>query len=442
MRNRHALDLLNRIVLAWSIGLAIAGCGPQAAPPSQPPRTIANPPSFVVILADDVGYGDLSCFGQERFATPNVDRLAKQGLRLTEFYAGDPTGESTAWCLMTGFDTARAGKDEATRFALQPEHATMSEVLAAAGYETGFAGVWTLGDTKNLLPQAGVLESAAILPGEEGVPEFPTAIWKNGQEERVAENAEGNQLHLTDLVARETAAFLQNRQSGNPFFLFVVLKLPHGSQATPSWDQFDGLDWTDSQKAYAARITEFDRFTGMIMNQLQQANLAGRSTVIFTSDSGPRADDEGTLEFFNSTGGLRGHQGSLYEGGLRVPFVARSPRLFMTDIERDDPAVVWDLLPTFIELSGAVRKPRTLDGVSIAPLMRGGIGNPRDMLYWENREEAGLAQAVRMEKWKVVRPAGKMEREACELYDMKKDPGESKNVAKEHPDVVARFLRG
>jgi arylsulfatase A-like enzyme len=113
----------------------------------------------------------------------------------------------------------------------------------------------------------------------------------------------------------------------------------------------------------------------------------------------------------------------------------------MTDIERDDPAAVWDLLPTFIELSGAVRVPRTLDGVSIAPLLRGGIGNVRDMLYWENREEEGLAQAVRMEKWKVVRPAGKMEREACELYDLKKDPGETKNVDKDHPDVVTRFLR-
>jgi len=442
MRLPNAPGPLRLAALVFGLALTTAGCGPPNPPATnQPQRTIANPPNFVVFLADDVGYGDLSCFGQQRFATPNVDRLAKQGLRLTEFYAGDPTGESTAWCVMTGFDTARAGKEEASRFKIQPEHATMSEVMAAAGYETGFVGVWTLGDPEHLLPQRGMLESAAVIPSETGLPEFPTSILKNGQEQAVAENAEGSQLYLTDLIAREAAGFLQRRQSGNPFFLFVVLKLPHGSQAAPSWSQFEGQDWTDSQKAYAARIAEFDRAAGMIMGQLQELNLAGRTTFIFTSDSGPVAEDEATLEFFNSTGGLRGHQGSLYEGGIRVPFVARSPGQFITEIERDDPAVVWDLLPTFIEMSGATRKPRTLDGVSIAPLMRGGIGNPRDMLYWENREEAGLAQAVRIDKWKVVRPAGKMEREACELYDLKKDPGESKNVAKDHPDVVARFLR-
>jgi arylsulfatase A-like enzyme len=342
---------------------------------------------------------------------------------------------------MTGFDTARASKEPASRFKLEPEQVTMAQVLAAAGYETGFVGVWTLGATENLSRQKGMLESAAILPGEAGVPEYPASILKNGQEEPVAENAGGNQLHLTDLVAREAAGFLQRRQSGNPFFLLVVLKLPHGSQSAPSYQQFASLDWTDAQKAYAARISEFDRAAGMLMGQLQELNLAGRTTLIFTSDSGPRADEEGTLEFFNSTGGLRGHQGSLHEGGLRVPFVARSPGQFMTDVERDDPAVVWDLMPTFIEMSGAVRKPRTFDGVSIAPLMRGGIGNPRDMFYWENPEEAGLGQAVRMDKWKVVRPAGKTAREDCELYDVKKDPGEAKNVAKDHPDVVTRFLR-
>lgn len=443
MRNPVSSVALRWTGLALAVCFLVAGCGPQNPPPAGnlPQRRIANPPNFVVFLADDVGYGDLGCFGQKHIATPNLDRLAKQGLRMTEFYAGDPTGASTAWCLMTGYDTARAGKEEATRFSLVAEHATMLEVLAAAGYDTGYVGAWTLGDKENLLPERGVLESAAIMPGE-NAGEFPAAILRSGVEEAVPENADGQQkLHVTDLVVREATAFLQRRQSGNPFILFVKLELPHGSTSAPSLRQYEDRDWTDAQKAYAARIGEFDRAMGMILSQLQELQLAGRTTVVFTSDSGPPADDEGTLEFFGSTGGLRGHQGSLYEGGIRVPCIARSPGQFMTDIERDDPAAVWDLLPTFIELSGAVRVPRTLDGVSIAPLLRGGIGNVRDMLYWENREEEGLAQAVRMENWKVVRPAGKMEREACELYDLKKDPGEEKNVAKDHPDVVTRFLR-
>ena len=434
---------LRLMCLALAVSVFTAGCGPQNPNPAGnlPQRRIPNPPNFVVFLADGVGYGDLGCFGQKRIVTPNLDRLAKQGLRMTEFYAGDPTGAATAWCLMTGYDTARAGKEEETRFSLVADHATMFEVLAAAGYETGFVGAWTLGDTENLLPERGVLESAAIMPGE-NAGEFPAAILRNGAEEAVPENADGQQqLHVTDLVARETAAFLQRRQSGNPFFLFVKLELPQGTKSAPSLRQYEGQDWTETQKAYAARISEFDRAMGMILGQLQEQQLANRTTVVFTSDSGPPADDEGTIEFFGSTGVLRGHRDSLYEGGIRVPCIARSPGQFMTDIERDDPAAAWDLLPTFIELSGAVRVPRTLDGVSVAPLLRGGIGNVRDMLYWENREEEGLAQAVRMEKWKVVRPAGKMEREACELYDLKKDPGETKNVAKDHPDVVARFLR-
>ena len=188
-------------------------------------------------------------------------------------------------------------------------------------------------------------------------------------------------------------------------------------------------------------MTEFDRVVGVIMDELQDLRLANRTALLVTSNNGPREEAPGDLEFFHSTRGLRGSQGTLYEGGLRVPFIARWPGQAFRDVERDYAAVCWDLLPTLAELSGAANVPKQLDGVSIASILRGGIGRSRDMLYWELRQDGGLGQAVRMGDWKVVRPVGKSRREDCELYDLKKDPKEARNVAKQHFEIVRRFLK-
>jgi arylsulfatase A-like enzyme len=223
--------------------------------------------------------------------------------------------------------------------------------------------------------------------------------------------------------------------------------MPHGSTDTATLPDYADQPWTGRQKSYAARISLIDRTAGHIVQQLKGSNQWKDTVFLFTSDSGPKLDASpdsdatpDNTDFFSSAGGLRGGYGSLYEGGIRVPCLVHYPDQAFSGVERAYPAVIWDIMPTFTELSGALRFPKTADGVSIAPLLRGGIGNSRDMLYWELRD-GQLAQAVRIDNWKVVRPAGMMQIENCELYDLQSDPAETRNVAADHPDVVSKFIR-
>ncbi len=400
---------LARVVAPAFVLLMLAGCQPAPKPAPGPQRRVANPVNFVVILADRVGHGDLGCYGQKQIATPHLDQLAKQGIRFNHFYAADPRGEATFWSLMTGHDTSRADEQE-PRYVLRSENASLAEVLSRAGYDTGFFGTWTAGaaEEAHQPTQHGFREAVAILPGK-GEQEFPDSVWRDGAAAPVEANAGGERrLFVTDLVAQEAVAFLQRHQTGNPFLLVVALTLPPGSESIPSRTKYEQQEWTPAQKSHAARVTEFDHAAGLILNELDKLKLTKQTTVVFTSTGAAAADETGCAEFFRSSGDLRGGQGQLYEGGLRVPCLARHPSQMGPGLERDDPAVIWDILPTFGDLCGTPE---------------------------------GVGQAVRIDDWKVVRPVGKTQVSDCELYDLRKDPGEQKNVADKHPDVVAKFIR-
>ena len=417
---------------------------PREKPQQAQQRTIANPPSFVVIVGDDVGYGDLGCYGQKHITTPQIDRLAKDGIRLTNFYAGDPTGQATCWCLMTGRDMAAARGAGAARFVLQPQQPTIAAVLRAAGYRTGFVGTWTLGgdDSTNTPGQHGFDEWAVLPAAESDTAEFPVTLNKNSQTVKVADNADGKQRrYVTDVLLEEVKSFLRQHADGEPFALFVVLKLPRGSTALPALKAYAEEDWPESRKAYAARISEFDQAVGLVTAELEELRLANRTAILVTSASGPVAAEAEDLDFFQSTGGLRGKSGELYEAALRVPCIVRAPNQGFRGVQRDYAAAIWDFLPTLAEFSGAVQVPKQRDGVSIAGMLRGGIGGSRDMFYWDVRDGDQVGQAVRIGDWKVVRPVGKSRRQDCELYDLAKDPGEKRNVADKHPEIVAKFLK-
>jgi arylsulfatase A len=430
--------------VAWALLKQRLGRPRQAESPQARQRSIANPPNFVIVVGGSIGCGDLGCYGQKHIATPHLDRLAKEGVRLSEFYAGDPTGEATCWCLLTGRDMAAAKSSAPNRFALRPQQATVAEVLRRAGYDTGFVGDWSLGgdDSTNTPGQHGFTEWVTIPRTEGATSTHPDAFWRTGQRVRVTSNMDGKQgQYVTDLVMQEATSFLQQHKTGNPFLLFVVCPRSQSSDGIPSLHAYADTDWPQSRKSHSARVTEFDRLVGLVMDELAELKLAHRTALLVTSDCGPAEEPEREQEFFKGTRGLRGGQGTLYEGGLRVPFLARWPGQAFSGVERDYAAVCWDLLPTLAELSGAVNVPKQLDGVSIASILRGGIGRSRDMLYWEIRQDDGLGQAVRMGDWKVIRPAGKTRREDCELYNLKKDPIEKKNVAAQHPEIVAKFLK-
>jgi arylsulfatase A-like enzyme len=244
---------------------------------------------------------------------------------------------------------------------------------------------------------------------------------------------------VSDLILQEAISFLQRHQTGNPFLLFVICPAARPAATSPSLTASADSDWPESRKLYAARVAEFDRLAGVIQDELQTLALHQRTALLVTS-SGPGEAAEADLQFFDSTSGLRGQPGELYEGSLRVPCIARFPEQAFKGVERDYATGCWDLLPTLAELSGAVSVPRQKDGISIASILRGGIGPQRDMLYWEVRRPA-RGQAVRMGDWKAVLPPGKTRSEDCELYHLKKDPRETKNVAKQHPEVIAKFLK-
>jgi arylsulfatase A-like enzyme len=428
--------------VAWAvIRQRFSGPRNASSPPAEQ-RRIANPPNFVILLGEHIGYGDLGCYGQKHIATPHLDRLAAEGIRLTEFYAGDPTGEATCWCLMTGRDMA-AGGSGSTRFVLRPQQATVAEVLRRAGYDTGFVGPWGLGgdDQANTPGTNGFTEWAVMAGAADPSSEHPESFVRNGDRVPVTSNSDGKQgQHVSDLILQEAVSFLQRHKTGNPFLLFVVCPGLWSAAASPPVRDQAETDGSESRQAYAARVADFDRVAGVVMDELQGLGLANRTALLVTSSSGPGTESEGDVQFFRSTGGLRGNPGELYEGNLRVPLIARLPGQAFKGVDRDYPGVCWDLLPTLAELSGAVGVPKQKDGVSIASILRGGIGPQRDMLYWETRRN-GLGQAVRMGDWKVVRPPGKTQRENCELYHLKKDPHEKRNVAKQHPEIVTKFLK-
>jgi arylsulfatase A-like enzyme len=393
---------------------------------------------MVVIIADDLGLGDLGCYGQQRIRTPHIDRLAKEGMRFTTFYAGGASSAASGWCFMTGYDTARAG----TSYRLPSSFITLAEMMWQAGYETGFIGNWqlTTGGEAAMPHLHGYDQWIGTLGTASGTnPHFPESIWSDGAAMRLPANAQGHEgQFIQDFYTQEAIAFLERHRSGVPFLLVLAYTLPHASTPIASLNGYAAEPWTASQKAHAAMVSRLDLDVGLIVDRIEQLGLDSRTLVMLTSDNSPPASPQ--CDFFRSTGALKGTQGSLYEGGLRVPLIARWPAGVPRGTATEYPAAIWDLLPTMAALSGAARRPSRLDGVSLAPVLRGGAGPSRGMLYWEDRSR-GLAQAVRMDEWKVVRPAGKMQQEDVELYNLTADPGEQHNVARQHPDVVARFIK-
>ena len=403
-------------------------------------------PNVVMLIAGDLGYGDLGCYHQQHIHTPRLDRMAAEGLRFTDFYAGGPTGEATRWCLLTGLDTSHAQGVNQSSFLLRPEMLTLPEVLWQAGYDTGFIGCWGLGQgDERLRPHLhgfdewlGSLDSLDQRPAEL---HYPETLWSDGAPVRLSANAQGQHgQYAQDFYTQEVLRYVQRHRSKKPFFLMVAFPLPHAPLVAPATAPYASADWPVASQTYAAMVSHLDRDVGTILDGLQELGLDERTLVLFTSDNGPPREGESPAAFFDSTAGLRGGKGELYEGGLRVPLLARWPKHIRANTVTNYPAAVWDLLPTLADFANALRRPKLLDGVTLTPVLRGQAGKPRDMLYWEIRQP-GFAQAVRMGPWKVVRPIGKSQREELELYNLESDPGEQHNVAPQHPEIVAKFIK-
>jgi len=436
--------ILGAILLLGAALLPVAGAG--AAP---------RKPNLLFILADDLGYGDLGCYGQKQIRTPRLDRLAAEGRRFTQFYAGSTVCAPSRCALMTGLHTGHCTIRGNGRVDLRPEDLTVPEVLKKAGYTTGLVGKWGLGQegSPGAPNRKGFDFFFGYLDQAHAHNYYPTFLYRN--EARVPlpnvvpdegpagqGKASVRKVYSPDLMTQEALSFI-DRSREQPFFLYLAYTLPHANNEArkegmeiPDYGPYADRDWPTPQKGLAAMITRLDREIGAILDRLKERGLDDNTLVVFSSDNGPHREGGNDPDYFDSNGPLRGIKRDLYEGGIRVPTIVRWPGHVPAGTVSEHAGSFADLLPTAAELAGVPAPPR-LDGISFLPAALGQEGKqrPHEALYWEFYEK-GSAQAARMGNWKgVCVPFGG----EMELYDLKTDPGETRNLAGEHPDVVRKL---
>jgi arylsulfatase A-like enzyme len=417
-----------------------AGAGAAAAPPARP--------NIIFILADDLGYGDLGCYGQKRIQTPNLDRMAREGMLFTQAYAGSTVCAPSRCSLMTGkhqgHATVRGNKRP--ELGLRRGEPTVASLLKQAGYRTALFGKWGLGgpQTGTVPNRVGFDEFFGYLDQLHAHNSFPEHLWENEAEVFLTKNwFNQKQVFAPDLFTERTLSFLE-RASKDPFFIYLAYTIPHANNELGAI-QANGMDspdhgiyakenWPDVEKSFAATITRMDSDIGKVMEALRRKGLDENTLVIFTSDNGPHREGNHDPEFFQSRGPLRGMKRDLYEGGIRVPTLARWPARIKPGQRSDFAWAFWDFLPTACELAG-VKAPAGLDGISIVPTLLGREQKPHDYLYWEFHE-GGFHQAVRQGDWKLVRQKPKFQ---TELYNLRDDIGETKNLAAQQPALVAKL---
>jgi arylsulfatase A-like enzyme len=405
-----------------------------------------RPPNIVFILADDLGYGDVGCYGQKQIRTPNIDRMATEGLRFTQAYAGSTVCAPSRCCLMTGLHTGHCRVRGNALVPLLPEDRTVAEVLKAAGYATGLCGKWGLGepDTTGVPNKKGFDFFFGYLNQHHAHNYYPDYLWKNQEKvalpNEVKNNVSSNKkIYSPDLITKEALGFVESNKD-RPFFLYFTPTLPHANNEAkregmeiPSDAPYTKESWPQPQKNHAAMITRLDADVGKLLDKLKELKLDDNTIVFFSSDNGPHKEGGGDPVFFNSAGPLRGFKRSMTDGGIRVPMIVRWPGKVKPGVSELVWAF-WDFLPTAADLGGATPQA-AIDGRSIAPALLGtGEVKPHEFLYWEFHE-GGSKQAVRMGNWKAIRNTLDS---PLELYDVTKDIGEKENVADKHPDVVAK----
>jgi len=444
------------------IGLGAASLGvcsvPVRASEETPHGVTTNRPNIIFILADDLGYGDVGCYGQKVIQTPHIDKLAAEGMRFTDHYAGSTVCAPSRCCLMTGLHTGHAIIRGNANVPLRPSDVTVAKLLKGAGYATGIIGKWGLGEagSTGIPNKQGFDYWFGYLNQRHAHNYYPMFLWRN-QEQVPLKNevrdinppggvATKRVEYSHDLFAAEALRFVEQNKD-KLFFLYLAFTIPHANNEAgqkgmevPSFEPYADKDWPEPQKGHAAMITRMDRDIGRLMARLKELGLDNNTLVMFSSDNGPHKEGGGDPEFFKSSGPLRGYKRALYEGGIRVPLIARWPGRIKAGAVNNHVSAFWDFLPTCCDLAG-VETPEGIDGVSILPALLGRSAQQKEheYLYWEFHEQ-GKRQAVRMGDWKGVRlDVAKDPDGPIELYNLKDDVGETKNVAAQNPGIVEKI---
>lgn len=408
----------------------------------------AKQPNIIFILADDLGYGDLGCYGQEFIETPNLDRLASEGLRFTQAYSGGTVCAASRGVLMTGLHGGHApARDNVPHYAtyLTDEHVTIADVLKGAGYKCGGIGKWSLGDpdTAGEPLKQGFESWLGYYNQDHAHYYYPNYLDDGEGRMEFPGNMETHEHYSHHPMAERTLQFIEESKD-EPFFFYAAFTLPHFSAkseapdmlAIPSDEPYSDKPWSQKEKNYAAMVTMLDKDVGRIVDLVDKLGLSESTLILFSSDNGPWG---AAPKKFNSAGPFRGKKRDLYEGGVRVPFIARWPGMIPENQVSEEVIAFWDLLPTFADLAGT-DSPPGLDGISITAALKGGsTSESRDYLYFDyghcrNRYD----QAVRLGKWKGIRLG---QGTPLQLYNLEDDPGETQDLAAQHPEVADRLAQ-
>ncbi len=441
-------------------GLLPFGCTASEQAPSKAAQDMGyRAPNLIFILADDLGYGDLGCYGQKLTRTPNIDKLAAGGLRFTDFYAGSTVCAPSRCVLMTGFHTGHAfirgnGKDN-----LRPEDITIAETLQAAGYTTGLFGKWGLGhEGSSGIPTRqgfdefyGYLDQSHahnyypsfLLDGERRVA-LSNVVPKEGKwgQGRASEKSE----YSHDLIVNRALAFVDQHRD-EPFFLYLPLTIPHANNEAgkagmevPELGAYAERNWPEPQKALAAMITRMDRDVGRLVDRLREHGIDKNTLIIFTSDNGPHREGGNDPNFQDSNGPLNGIKRALTEGGIRVPMIAYWPDVIAPGTESAHISAFQDVLPTLAEAAGEkalAAVPADIDGISFFSTLR---GKPDQLehaeLYWAFYER-GSARALRQGSWKSIQQPFDS---PVRLYNLEEDLGEETDLAQRYPERVQAMV--
>ena len=423
-------------------------------------------PNIIYVLADDLGYGDLGSYGQKQVMTPQIDRLAKEGMRFTQHYAGSTVCAPSRCALMTGMHIGHAKVRGNATVPLDSTDITIPELLKQAGYATGLIGKWGLGEagSSGIPNKKGFDYFFGYLSQRRAHNYYTDYLWRNeekvplnnelvfmeeGYAKGVGSAATVRNEYSHDLMAEEALAFIEKNQKV-PFFLYLAFTIPHANNEhhlvdkhgmeVPNYGDYADMDWPEPQKGTAAMISRLDKDIGRMLDLLVELGIDSNTVVFFSSDNGPHREGLNDPDFFDSNGPLRGIKRDFYEGGIRVPFLARWPAKIKPGSVSEHISAFWDLLPTVVEMAG-VQSPVDIDGISFLPELTGRPQQTHEYLYWEFYEQGGK-QAVRKDKYKAVRLDVKKDRNGpIQLYDLSADIGETTDVAEGNPEIVAEMAK-
>jgi arylsulfatase A len=447
------VSIITSILLMVSVpGIITTGCHNN--------RTKADTsrkPNIIYILADDLGYGDLSINGQTKFSTPNIDGLAKSGMSFSNHYSGSTVCAPSRCCLLTGKHTGHAtirqnfSVKTGERVSLKSSDTTIAEILKPLGYVNGAFGKWGLGEigTEGVPWKKGFDYWYGYINQKNAHFYFPPFLYENDKKIILNGNLNGKKEQYShDLIMGKAFDFIiKNREQ--PFFIYLAVTIPHSELLIP--DQYmepfrgkfpekpfisDDPEDISSQEeplaAFAAMVSKLDSDVGKLIELLKENELYKNTIVMFASDNGPHASGGGDPQFFNSSGPFRGIKRDLYEGGIRTPFFVSWPGKIETGSSSDHISAFWDILPTIAELAGA-ETPKEIQGISLANVLFDKPQRGHEYLYWEFVHKDQARQAVRKSEWKLVRYGLKKN---AELYNLEEDPAETTNLAEKYPEIV------